>query len=474
MNFIKSQQDTVALLVFFTILIWAPCTSIAAGPSAADSVLTRSIQLSSGKSVVLQSDTPIKRVSVAKPEVADFILLSPREIYVTGKSSGSTNITLWQENRAVAVYDLHVGYDVSRFKQHLNEVLPDEKDLQVLAANDSITLAGKISNAANLSQALSLARAYAPEGKVQNLVQVGGVHQVMLEVRVSEMSRTLTRRLGINLFFSTENGQFGINTLGSLASLVKPSDANFFTGPLSWAVSPNVNALFRFNQGENTWTGLIDALKEDGLIKVLAEPTLITLSGHSANFLAGGEFPVPVPQGLGTVAIEYKPFGVALGFTPTVLSDKQISIKVSPEVSELDFTTAINLQGFIIPGLRTRRTSTTVELGDGQSFAVAGLLRDNMRSISSKYPLLGEIPILGALFQSKSFQKEETELIIIVTPHLVKPLNVAKQTLPTDFYVEPNDAEFYVFGRLEGSDTKKAKSQSGKMDGEFGHSMPKN
>jgi pilus assembly protein CpaC len=163
-----------------------------------------------------------------------------------------------------------------------------------------------------------------------------------------------------------------------------------------------------------------------------------------------------------------------LGFAPTVLSDKQISIKVSPEVSELDFSIGVNIQGFIVPGLRTRKTSTTVELGDGQSFAIAGLLRDNMRSVSSKFPLLGELPILGALFQSKQYQKEETELIIIVTPHLVKPLNVAKQTLPTDFYVEPNDTEFYLLGRLEGSADRKPQSQKGKMDGEFGHSVPKN
>jgi pilus assembly protein CpaC len=474
MDSLRSHRATAKIVFFCFMLILSPCISVAADISATESVLSSSIQLSSGKSIVLKSNTPIKRVSVANPEVADFILLSPREIYITGKSAGTTNITLWQDNRVVAVYDLNVGYDISRFKQHLNEVLPNEKDLQVLAANDSITLAGKISNAGNLSQALSLARAYAPEGKVQNLVQVGGVHQVMLEVRVAEMSRTLTRRLGINLFFTTENGQFGISTLSNLATLVKPQEAHFFTGPLGWQASPAVNALFRFNQGENTWTGLVDALKEDGLIKVLAEPTLITLSGQSASFLAGGEFPVPVPQGLGTVAIEYKPFGVALGFAPTVLSHDKISIQVSPEVSELDFTTALTLQGYVIPGLRTRRTSTTVELGDGQSFAIAGLLRDSMRSVSSKVPLLGELPILGPLFQSKAFQKEETELIIIVTPHLVKPLNVAKQTLPTDYYVEPTDAEFYLLGRLEGSGTKKAKSPSGKMDGEFGHSMPKN
>ena len=254
--------------------------------------------------------------------------------------------------------------------------------------------------------------------------------------------------------------------------MVKPNDAELFTGPLGWTFSPAVNALFRFNTGNVTWTGFVDALQEDGLIKVLAEPTLITLSGQSANFLAGGEFPVPVPQGLGSVAIEYKPFGVGLVFTPTVLSENKINIQVSPEVSDIDFTTAIQFQGYVIPGLRTRRASTTVELGDGQSFAIAGLLRDNVRTISSKFPLLGDLPILGALFQSKSFQNEKTELVIIVTPHLVKPLDLEKQSLPTDYYVEPNDMEFYLFGKLEGSAKNGAPAVSGELDGEFGHSMP--
>jgi pilus assembly protein CpaC len=216
----------------------------------------------------------------------------------------------------------------------------------------------------------------------------------------------------------------------------------------------------------------VDALKEDGLVKVLAEPNLITLSGQSANFLAGGEFPVPVPQGLGTVAIEYKSFGVGLVFLPTVLSKDRINIQVSPEVSDLDFTNAVEFQGFVVPGLRTRRVTTTIELGDGQSFAIAGLLRENMRSISSKIPLLGDIPILGALFQSKRFQKEESELIIIVTPHLVKPLDIENQPLPTDYYVEPDDLEFYLFGMLEGRAKNSTTSMSGELDGEFGHSLP--
>jgi pilus assembly protein CpaC len=436
------------------------------------------IQLVVGKSVVLKTTKAVKRVSIAEPAVADFVLLSPTEVYVTGKAAGTTNLTLWQNGKIIEVYDLEVSYDVSRLKERLHELLPEERDLRVIATHDSITLAGKVSSAANLSQALALAQAYAPgkqkdKANVHNLVEVGGVHQVMLEVRVSEMSRSLVNRLGIN--FSYINGsKFGLGTLGGLTQLVNPDRANIDSGgPFGLFVSPAVNALFRFNAGGATWTGFVDALKEDGLVKVLAEPTLITLSGQTANFLAGGEYPVPVPNGLGTTAIEYKPFGVGLSFAPTVLSKDKINIKVTPEVSELDFTTAITLEGFVVPGLRTRRASTTVELADGQSFAIAGLLSETVRDDLQKYPLLGDIPILGALFRSRSFQKNETELIIIVTPHLVKPLQMAKQSLPTDYYVEPNDVEMFLEGRMQGRPKNDPLSLQGGLDGEFGHAVPK-
>ena len=227
-------------------------------------------------------------------------------------------------------------------------------------------------------------------------------------------------------------------------------------------------------------------MKENGLTKVLAEPTLITLSGRSASFLAGGEFPIPVPQNSGgstTITIEYKTFGVGLNFTPTVLSNGKISMAVNPEVSDLDFTRAVAVQGFLIPSVNTRRVSTVIELGDGQSFAVAGLLKDDIREDVKKFPVLGDIPVLGALFRSTTFQKNETELIIIVTPHLVKPLDMAKQTLPTDAYIEPDDFEFYLLGSLEGrgkQDTVKSspaasvpglKKGSG-LEGDFGYMKP--
>jgi pilus assembly protein CpaC len=453
----------VFTLLLFLLLLFPSSTKAEKG-FMLETVDTKKIELVSGKSIVLRSAAPVSRVSIAAPAVADFLLLSPKEIYITGKAAGTTNLTLWQNKKLVAIYDLEVAYDLSRLKQQMHQILPDEEALQIIATNDSITLSGKISSAVNLSQAMALARAYAPEGRVNNFVEVGGVHQVMLEVRVAEMGKATTKRLGIN-FAAQKGDQFAVSRLAGLA------DFSGTTGGLL-GFSEAVTALFRFETGDVTWTALIDALMEDGLVKILAEPTLITISGQSANFLAGGEFPVPVPQGLGTVGIEYKSFGVGLIFTPIVLSKDKISIQVTPEVSELDFSTAAQIEGFVTPGISTRRASTTVELGDGQSFAIAGLLRETILTDIVKYPLLGDIPILGLLFQSKSFQKRETELVIIVTPHLVKPLDVAKVSLPTDFYVEPSDVEFYLQGKIEGSEKNRLPATSGTLDGEFGHSMP--
>ncbi len=371
-----------------------------------------------------------------------------------------------------SVYDLDVAYDLSQLKEKLHNALPSENELQVLSTGDIITLAGRVSSAGSMARALALARAFAPKGKVTNLVTVGGVHQVMLEVRVAEMARSTSKRLGIN-FAATNGDEFGVGLLGKLVDIVGPSDSNIFVHPaFGTQVTPAVNALFRFNSGNTTWTGFIDALQEDGLAKVLAEPTLVAQSGQTANFLAGGEFPVPIPQGLGTVAIHYKPFGVGLTFEPTVLSKDKINIKVTPEVSELDFSTAVQFSGFVIPGLTTRRASTTIELGDGQSFAIAGLLRENILENIQKFPVLGDIPILGAFFRSESFRKQETELVIIVTPRLVKPLNAEKQTLPTDFFVEPNDVEFFLEGRTVGRTKGTPPVAVGHLDGEFGHSTP--
>jgi pilus assembly protein CpaC len=451
-------------LVFMLLIAIFPKISLATGAIELQTLETNKLTLVSGKSIVLRSTSPVSRVSIADPGVADFLILSANEIYITGKAMGTTNFTLWQDKKLVAIYDLEVNYDLSQLKQQMHDILPGEQALQIIGTNDSITLSGKISNAVNLSQAVALAQSYAPEGKVNNFVEVGGVHQVMLEVRIAEMSRSLKRRLGINFSGSTGD-QFAVSLLGGLANVNADNLASIIPGSA-------VNSLFRFEQGNWTWTGLMEMLHENGLLKILAEPTLTALSGQSANFLAGGEFPVPVPQGLGTVAIEYKPFGVGLVFTPTVLSQEKISIQVNPEVSELDFSTAAVIEGFVTPGITTRRASTTVELGDGQSFAIAGLLSDTVLADIQKFPILGDLPIIGPLFQSKAFIKRETELVIIVTPRLVKPLQVAKVTVPTDFFVEPSATEFYLFGQIEGNVKDQPVTDSGALDGEFGYSMP--
>jgi len=468
----RFKKTGKALMISLAVIcVLFPMISSAADYGQAETSSAKKLDLYVGKSIVLRSVARVKRVSVAAPEIADFVLISPNEIYLTGKAAGSTNLTLWKGNKAPEVYDLDVSYNISRLKQKLHDLLPGEAELRVIPTHTSVTLAGKVSSTANLAQVMALTKAFVPEDRIVNSLEVAGVHQVMLEVRVAEMSRSLMRRLGVNFTYN-KGDQFASSLLGGLTQLVKPADAFLTAGPLGFVTSPAVNALFRFDTGSATWTGFIDALQEDGLVKILAEPTLISQSGQQASFLAGGEFPVPVPQGLGTVGIEYKKFGVQLSFTPTVLSENKINLNVHPVVSELDYSSAVLIEGTIVPGVTSREASTVIELADGQSFAVAGLLQETVRDSLNKFPLLGDIPILGALFRSREFQKRETELVIIVTPHLVKPLNLAEQTLPTDYYIEPNDVELYLMGFMEGRKKELPSESRAQLDGEFGHALP--
>ncbi len=469
-------KASLAFLILTLSLLLAPSVWTSDRPRTAIEIHTpEKINLVVGKSIVIDTPISVKRVSVAAPEIVDTVVLSPRQIYVTGKALGTTNLTLWgPDDRVFTVFDLEVAADLSRLKEKLHEILPEE-NIRVTTTHDAITLSGDISSATRLSQVLAVTEAYAPK-KVINLLQVAGVHQVMLEVRVAEMSRSLVRRLGFNFSYISDAGNIGLSLLNGLTTIKELTNTS-----LQLNISSAVTGLFRFHTGDFTMTGFIDALKESGLIKILAEPTLVALSGQTANFLAGGEYPIPVPQERGVTTIAYKTFGVGLGFTPTVLSDKKISMTVTPEVSDLDFSNALMIAGFLVPALTTRRASTVIELADGQTFAIAGLLRDNVKETISKFPLLGDIPILGALFRSASFQKNETELIIIVTPRLVKPLDPTKQALPTDQFIEPDDFEFYLMGNLEGSGAGTVKpgsfprgaSRTGaRFEGEFGYIIP--
>lgn len=445
------------------------------------------LELTAGKSKVLDLPVAIKRASLANPEVADTVVLSPTQIYLTGKTIGVTNLTLWNESgKMMGMYDVVIAPDVTRLKENLHKTLPEENGILVTSDHDHITLSGTASNANNLTRALNMAEAYAPK-KIVNAMQVGGVQQVMLEVRVAEMNRELIKRLGVN-FTEVGTDHFAVSVLANLTTLagfVHPA-AGAGSPAVSTGITQAIQGAFGFNTGNLTWNGFVDALKEENLVKVLAKPTLMALNGQEAAFLAGGEFPIPVPQAFGLVTIQFKKFGVGLVFTPNILNSKHISLNVAPEVSELDFTNALRTQGFTVPAITTRRASTTIELADGQSFAIGGLLRDNVRESVKKVPFLGEVPILGALFRSSSFQKSETELVIIVTPHLVKPLDLTTQTLPTDYYVEPNDFEFYLMGFAEkGGYGGKAGQRSpaaevlsnrvtkgGAIEGQVGHIVP--
>ncbi len=429
------------------------------------------LRLRVGHSKVLRTAFPITRISVADPEIADIILISEKEVYVNGLAPGVTNLSLWGKSRFTTA-TVTVEADVSLLKEKLHQILPKEK-IGVEAAGDTVVLSGEVSGPQAQDTAISLAAPYAggKKEKVINLLHVGGVQQVLVEVRLAEIARTILDRVGVNFHGISPSGNFGvsqISQLGAIAALartINPSQipsqgASGAPGTaMLQGMSTNLTALAGYKAGGVLWTMFFDLLKQNDLGRVLAEPNLVTTSGQEASFLAGGEYPVPVPQsGVGggtTVTIEYKKYGVQLVFTPTVLDEGKIAMKVNPEVSDLDYVNGVQINNFTIPGLRTRRMSTHLEVKDGQTFAMAGLIKDEDRDIVNKYPIMGEIPILGTLFRSSNFQKQQTELVVLVTPHLAKPLSPGAARLPDEKWVSPSDYEAYLLGLNQGR-TKEA------------------
>jgi len=436
------------------------------------------LKLTLGKSLVIDTDFKVSRVSLASDTLVSIVVLSPQQIYLTGNELGSTTMTLWSKGKVADVYDVIVTPNMTHLKRIIHEVMPNERNIKVLTTGESVTLAGHVSNTSNLSSVLALAEAAAPD-KVVNLLTVDGIQQVMLEVRVAEMSRSVTKRLGVN--FAAIGSNFSIYSIINNLTSYNAADDIF-------ELTDNITLSGAYRGGGTTIFGMIDALKANGLVRMLAEPNLTCVSGESAEFLVGGEVPIPMPGPLGNVAIDYKPFGIGLKFTATVMSSGLINLQVNPEVSELDYSKAVSVGGYEIPTISTRRANTVVELGDGQSFVIAGLISDTLKENSNKFPGLGEVPVLGTLFSSKDFSSNKTELVVLVTAHLAKPVDMASQTLPTDGFKEPSDSEFYLFGLMEGiggyEPSKVSGANSGAVepgtvvrpesgfDGEFGHSWP--
>ncbi|MGL4239112.1 type II and III secretion system protein family protein [Tabrizicola sp.] len=402
------------------------------------------------RAVVVESDVPFAELSIANPGIADISTLSDRSIYVLGKAPGRTTLTLLSpDGQLISNVDVHVTPDIAEFKERLQQILPGEH-IEVRTANDGIVLSGKVSSTAKLDRALDLANRYAPE-RVSNLMVVGGTQQVMLKVRFAEMNRSVSKQLdtGLSITASGTDGGVGIN-LGSS----NPVDGGVIGGPGEFALQgPSAGGSIGggFVVGDLAFNVLIEALESKGMVRTLAEPNLTALSGQEAKFLAGGEFPVPGESDSGGITIEYKPFGVELNFIPVVVDQDMINLTINAAVSSIDPANGIATEGGNIPAFKRRETSTTVDMRDGESFAIAGLLQDDFRDLNNQVPWLGDVPILGALFRSTDYQRSQTELVIIVTPHLVTPVAGEALALPTDRVRIPTERELFLFGEVAGS-----------------------
>ena len=420
-----------------------------------------------GKSVLINLERPVARLSVGNPAVADVILTSQKQLYVLGKTIGSTNLMLWdKQGHAAAVIDLNVNRELGALGSEIQK-LPGSGDVRVRSMGTAIVLEGHVPDALTANKAADLAEAFVGK-KAVNMMSIDGAQQVMLEVKVAEINRTLVDSLGARLGLAhlQSGGGIGWTLLGDLltspTATPLPSLAPAIQGGATPFSNPSVPTNVAAGSGVSvSHTGAkvnsllnLDMLKQDGLLKILAEPNIVAMSGQEGGFLAGGEIFIPVPQGNGTVTMESHTFGVGLKFTPTVLEAGRIHMRVTPEVTDVVGFTNVATTGLggtvIVPTLATRRVSTTVELRDGQTLAIGGLLNDTAKESINRLPILGEIPILGTLFRSSQFQTNRTELVILVTPRLIKPM-AGTPRLPTDSFTPPSRGEFFLEGRMEGS-----------------------
>jgi pilus assembly protein CpaC len=434
-----------------------------------------SVTVAVGKTEDVRIDDVFTDVTVGDPEVADITPLTDHTLSILGKKIGTTRVAVYGEGkRTVGVFDVEVSYDVSRLQSELHRITGG--GIKVSSVNGRIMLSGTAHDATTVDKAVVIARQFAPD--IINTVQVLQPQQVVLEVRFVEASRQAGRELGVQW------NSFGKNTLANVGSQVPANqlpvttpmgpfqqpvygtpgsalggknviDSTLPISPIAAAGVLSGTAPFGFMlatmaRGALSLDVAINALEAKGLIRSLAEPNLVALSGDTASFLAGGEYPIPVPGGLGTVTIDYKKYGVGLAFTPTVLRDGLINLKIVPEVSELDFSHPIQFLGYSIPPLTVRTASTTVELRDGQSFVIGGLLQSKSTNAQQQLPWIGDVPVLGALFSSKRYQKDETDLAIIVTPRLVRPSRPGDPVkTPLDNTLPANDIDFFLMGKNE-------------------------
>ena len=462
-------------------------TTVAAAESPSGQrfgVQTRVLVVTVNKSQTLQLDRQFVTAVVGAPEIADVLPLTDRGLYIQGKKIGTTNVSVFdQEQKLVAVINLEVTLDSGDLQRKIFATTAN-RGIRVTSSNGQVVLSGEAADAISAERAVAVARTVSPNGVV-NAMNITHSQQVMLKVRFLEASRDAGRNLGVNLIASNGTGTHGVTTgqgtfvsnTSSTSPNTTPAGVPLFqtAGTLVGTAQPPFGvALANLVNGGTRIDVLLTALETKGLIRRLAEPTLAALSGDTAQFLAGGEFPVPIAatsaNGIVTPTIEFKPFGVRLSFTPVVVGNGVINLRIAPEVSELDFSNAVTISGTTIPSLIKRDATTTIELRDGQSFAIAGLLQANDLRAGSQVPWLGSVPVLGALFRSLEYQKHETDLVIIVTPHLVAPA-VPGQRLATPFdqRLPSNDVDFFLLGQSQVPKTSRVYDTPEGLKGPYGH-----
>ena len=408
------------------------------------------------QSQILQTPWKVVRVAITDPDIADVQVLTPDQILIQGISIGTTDIILWNEDETqVLQKKVSVVLDVDAFQATMGELFPTST-LSISQSGESLIIKGHHRNAIHVQQLHELLDK--AEVSYVDMSDLAGVQQVQLQVRVAEVSKSGLRSLGIDWIQGGKDFQSGIRPGGALMD-------DFTVGPGSLTdveIGSSATA-FGYVTSANL-SFLLDALAENQYLRLLANPTLIALNGEEASFLAGGEYPIPVPQsgtgGVATITIEYKEYGVRLNFRPTVLGDNTIRLSTAPEVSELDYTNGTSVGGTLVPGILTRKAQTTIEMKSGQSFVLAGLLKDSVTATNSSVPGLGNLPVLGPLFRSVSYQRGETELVILVTANLVEPLDIDPKTaiMPGDLHKAPSDWELYIDGQLESDEPAKLDS----------------
>lgn len=417
------------------------------------------------RSVTVETSVEATRADVIAKSIADVQVISPTKMLITGENFGSTSVVLLGADSKQYVFEVSVELDLEKLNEALKGIDP-QSNAKATSVLGNIVLVGSASSADRARRMTELAALFLPTGAegrsatgVQNHLEVAGEQQVLLKVTVAEVSRSAARELGVNGFLAGENFKDGflVNQIGGInpinigaaADSLVTNNIPFLTGAEGIPITGNPTLSLGFPRAQ--MQVFVRAMADNSLLSILAEPNLVAISGETATFLAGGEFPILVPQGVDRVTIEFKEFGVRMNFTPVVQGHQRIRLRVAPEVSELDFTAAVQFQGYTVPGLTTRSMETTVEMGSGQTIAIAGLLNEQVRGLASRVPGIGDVPILGALFRSVNFRRSLTELVVLVTPEIVAPLDAhQKVRLPQDGRKDPTDLELYGLGLIEG------------------------